>query len=226
MLDKRLWLSVVVHLSVILVSRTISLSRIQVSDHPYPSIAIQLLKSTGFTQIIAYASAKHTEALKALGATAIIDRSQVPEKELTAAVSQICGQVNIVYDAVFSAEGQEAGYAALAENGHLLSVRAIPDAYASKDESRGRKVTSVYGSPHMPNNKVFGKIMYEKLAGLLGNGTIVVSHNFEFLELGLIVILYQPTMIEELPGGLGAIVDGLDALKEGKVSGKKLIISL
>ena len=96
---------------------------------------------------------------------------------MTTAVAQICGQVNIVYDAVFSPEGQAAGYAALVDNGHLLSVRATPDVYVPKDvdDVRGRKVTTAYGSPHMPNNRVFGKILYEKLEGLLKNGTIVVS---------------------------------------------------
>jgi len=172
--------------------------------------AIQLLKSLGFTHIIAYASATHTEYLKSLGATTVIDRNKVPASDLTAAVAQICGQVNIVYDAVFSSEGQAAGYEALVDNGHLLSVRATPDAYVPKDvdDVRGRKVTTAYGSPHMPNNKVFGKILYKKLGGLLEKGTIV------------------PLRIEELPGGLESIVGGLDRLKAKSVSGKKLIVSL
>lgn len=139
------------------------------------------MKSVGFTHIIAYASAKHTESLKAIGATSIIDRNQVSTNDLIAAVAKISGQVDIVYDTISSPEGQSAGYAALADNGHLLSVRATPDAYVPKDESlvRGRKVTSVLGSPHMPNNRVFGRIMYEKIGGLLEEGTIVVSESFQ-----------------------------------------------
>ncbi|KAE9404564.1 hypothetical protein BT96DRAFT_1016156 [Gymnopus androsaceus JB14] len=85
-------------------------------------------------------------------------------------VAQICGQVNIVYDAVFSPEGQAAGYAALVDNGHLLSVRATPDAYVPKDV-----------------DDMFGKILYEKLGGLLEKGTLV------------------PLRIEELPGGWRAL---------------------
>ncbi|KAE9404556.1 GroES-like protein [Gymnopus androsaceus JB14] len=131
------------------------------------------------TTIIAYASGTHTEYLKSLGATTVIDRNKVPASDLTT--------VNIVYDAVFSPEGQAAGYAALVDNGHLLSVRATPDAYVPTDLDyvRGRKVTSVIGSPHMPNNRVFGKILYEKLGGLLKNGAIVSRLITPLARLGL-----------------------------------------
>ncbi|KIK68691.1 hypothetical protein GYMLUDRAFT_215480 [Collybiopsis luxurians FD-317 M1] len=175
--------------------------------------AIQLLRLVGFTNIVAYASATHTENLKRLGATRIIDRKQVAESELGTIVDQILGgraRLNIVYDAVMSAEGQAAGYASLSDNGHLLSVRAIPDAYEPQDEQekRGRKVISVFGSPHLPTTQTFGKIMYEKIGKLIEDGTIV------------------PTKTEELPGGLESIENGLSRLREGTVSGRKLVVNL
>jgi len=163
--------------------------------------AIQIFKLLGFSTIITYASARHTDFLKSLGATHVIDRGEVSADKLAEAVKKIANApIENAYDGV----GDEASIAAaldsLAEGGKLASVS--PQA---KDRGDGKKVIPIFGSSHAPQNRDFGRILWKHLPRLVQDGTIV------------------PNRVEKLPNGLAGIDDGLKKLKDNKVSGVKLI---
>ncbi|KAK1230066.1 hypothetical protein PQX77_006882 [Marasmius sp. AFHP31] len=163
--------------------------------------AIQLLKFVGFSPIITYASGHHTEFLKTLGATDIIDRKSVAIQDLPTEVEKITDTpVRIVYDAVSQADTEEAGYATLAEGGDLVLV--LPSQI--KNPVEGKKIHNVVGNVPQPD-RAFGRVLYSKLT--------------KFLEDGIIV----PNRVEDLPNGLAGIADGLDRLRKDQVSGLKLI---
>ncbi|KAG6901433.1 hypothetical protein C0995_012063 [Termitomyces sp. Mi166 len=84
--------------------------------------AIQLAKFSGFSPIIATAAVKHTRHLKSLGATHVLDRT-APLSSLASAVKGITSApIEIVYDAISSADTQKTGYNILAPNGSMVVV--------------------------------------------------------------------------------------------------------
>ncbi|KAJ4471034.1 GroES-like protein [Lentinula edodes] len=167
--------------------------------------AIQILKYLGFGAIIAYASAKHTEFLKSLGATHVIDRNQISFADLPAALPRVYARpIKVIYSAVTLPEAQNAAYACLANDGKL-AVATRPLALKEDAETTGKKLYSVFGSPHTPENREFGLVLWRHLPRLLESGVFV------------------PNRIEELPNGLSGIVDGLNKLEKGEVSGVKLV---
>ncbi|KAL0563225.1 hypothetical protein V5O48_018847 [Marasmius crinis-equi] len=164
--------------------------------------AIQLLRWAGFSAIIAYASGHHTDVLKVLGATHIIDRKSVDINDLATEVKKLTDKpVKVVFDAISVSDTQEAGYAALAEGGDLIV--ALPSEIKSPVESK--KVAVLWGNVHPEVYRPFGRALYRKLTQFLEDGTIV------------------PNKVEELPNGLAGIPDGLERLRNDQVSGKKLV---
>ncbi|KAK7438618.1 hypothetical protein VKT23_017951 [Stygiomarasmius scandens] len=164
--------------------------------------AIQLLKFAKFEPIIAYASAHQFQFLKSLGATEFIDRKEVPFANLAAAVKKITSEpVKVVYDAYSDAESEQAGYDLLAEGGSIV----VTTGDQIKNKVEGKTVLAVYGNVHPPVNREFGKELYKRLSQFLEDGTI------------------QPNRPEDLPNGLAGIPDGLERMKNNKVSGVKLI---
>ncbi|KAK1230067.1 hypothetical protein PQX77_006883 [Marasmius sp. AFHP31] len=164
--------------------------------------AIQLLKFAGFSPIITYASGHHTEFLKTLGATDIIDRKSVAIQDLPTAVKKITNTpIRVVYDAVSQADTEEAGYATLAEGGDIVLV--LPSQIKNPVESK--KIHNVMGNVQPQPNRAFGRVLYSKLTKFLEDGTLV------------------PNRVEDLPDGLAGIADGLDRLRKDQVSGLKLI---
>ncbi|KAL0570054.1 hypothetical protein V5O48_011909 [Marasmius crinis-equi] len=165
---------------------------------------IQLLKFSGFSPIITYASAHHTDLLKGLGATHIIDRKSVLIKSLPVEVERVTKtSVKTIYDAVSSTETVEASYATLSEGGDLILV--LPTARV-KSPVEGKKVHNVFGGVFTEATRPFGRVMYKKLEQFLEDGTV------------------RPNRVEELPNGLAGITDGLERLRNNEVSGKKLVV--
>ncbi|KAG5719568.1 Zinc-type alcohol dehydrogenase-like protein C2E1P3.01, partial [Termitomyces sp. T112] len=120
--------------------------------------AIQLAKLSGFSPIIATASVKHTRYLKSLGATHVLDRT-APLSSLGSAVKEITSApIEIVYDAVSTADTQNTGYNILASNGSMVvvlnpEVNKIP----------GKKVYHVFAMPNLPHTSEISANMYSKL---------------------------------------------------------------
>ncbi|KAJ3966172.1 chaperonin 10-like protein [Lentinula raphanica] len=170
--------------------------------------AIQIYKYLGFSTIITYASSKHTEYLKSLGATHIIDRTQVSLSTLPDALKSVTSQpIKNVYVASGIREGgEEAGYACLAHGGQL--VVAIPVTKKQEDaEATGRRIYGVYGSAKIEPNIEFGKEMWKNLPRLVDEGVI------------------KPNRLEVLPKGLLSVPDALPRFLTGGVSGVKLVVN-
>ncbi|KAL0566504.1 hypothetical protein V5O48_015508 [Marasmius crinis-equi] len=164
--------------------------------------AIQLLKFSGFSPIVTYASSRHADFLKSLGATHVIDRQTIAINDLPTEVKKITEKpVRAVYDAISLPETQEAGYATLAEDGDLILVLEPK----IKNPVENKKIHYVFGNVQPEANRPFGRALYKNLGQFLEDGTIV------------------PNRPEELPNGLAGIVDGLERLQNDKVSGTKLI---
>ncbi|KAF9001547.1 chaperonin 10-like protein [Cyathus striatus] len=164
---------------------------------------IQLAKANGFSPIIATASLKHTEYLKTLGATNIIDRN-IPSSELSAEIKKITSKpITAVYDAVASPEMQQAGLNVLAPGGAIATVLP-PDPNLKKED--GKAVQHVSGILKLPHNQALLKDMYSVLTKLLEDGHL------------------KPNPLEVLPNGLAGIPGGLDRLEKNLVSGIKLVV--
>ncbi|KAE9390528.1 GroES-like protein [Gymnopus androsaceus JB14] len=164
--------------------------------------AIQIFKFLGFSTIVTYASARHTDFLKSLGATHVINRAEVSVDNLAEAVKKIA---NAPIENAFDGVGDDASLAAcldsLAEGGKLASVN--PEA---KDRGDGKKVFTIFGSSHAPQNRNFGRTLWKHLPKMVQDGTIV------------------PNRVEKLPNGLAGIDDGFKKMKGNQVSGAKLIV--
>ncbi|CAA7269957.1 unnamed protein product [Cyclocybe aegerita] len=165
-------------------------------------LTIQVARLSGFSPIVTTASLKHTEYLKSLGATHVLDR-HLSSDALKAEVAQatIGKPVEIVYDAVSLEETQKLGLELVAPGGQL--VIDFTPAVKSQD---GKTVIFFLAGLRMPNNlELLETLYHEKIAG--------------FLERGVI----KPTRLEVLPNGLAGIVDGLRRLEADQISGLKLI---
>ncbi|KAJ3994692.1 GroES-like protein [Lentinula boryana] len=163
--------------------------------------AIQLFKLLGYSTVIAYASARHADYLKSLGATHVIDRGEVPVGSLAEAAKKIANApIKIAYNAVGDNDSRAACVDAIVEGGQVVDVN--PEA---KDPGNGKKVFSVFGTSHYPPHREFGRILWKTLPKLVQEGTIV------------------PNRLEKIPNGLAGIDEGLQKLKANKVSGVKLV---
>ncbi|KAJ6576889.1 chaperonin 10-like protein [Mycena vulgaris] len=169
--------------------------------------AIQLLKLCGFSPIVAYASARHAAYLTSLGATHVIDRSDTPltAPALSAAFQALTftapDNVKTIFDAVCSAEAQQAGYDLMAPGGTLFTADQSKVTGTTSD----KQILSMLGTSHPPGPREFGRLLWANLPGLVADGLIV------------------PNRLEDLPDGLGGIVGGLERLQKGEVSGTKLV---
>ncbi|TFK82420.1 GroES-like protein [Polyporus arcularius HHB13444] len=167
--------------------------------------AIQVAKFSGYSPIIATASPHNEGLLKSLGATAVIDRS-LPASSILSEVKKITGgkPIEYVYDAISLADTLPVAYDTLAPGGTLIVVLEdkIP---AEKKEADKKRVVHAFGTVQTPENREVGVQIYSRLT--------------EWLRTGVIV----PNKVEVLPNGLAGIPDGLERLKQNKVSGTKLI---
>ncbi|KAJ7442715.1 chaperonin 10-like protein [Mycena galericulata] len=163
------------------------------------SSSIQILRTLGYTTIITYASGKHTDYLKSLGATHVIDRKAVSTADVPAAVKKITSApIKIVYDVISEAETRDACFAILATGGIAIAILPGDD----KDVD-GKKFIFVLGSTHV--HREFGILMWKTLPKHVADGVIV------------------PNRVEKLPNGLGGIVDGLKKMENNLISGLKLV---
>ncbi|KAI0635549.1 GroES-like protein [Trametes polyzona] len=168
--------------------------------------AIQMAKLSGFSPIIATSSLRHEEFLKSIGATYVIDRT-LPASTIQAEVSKLVGgkPIPFVYDAISLPDTQPLAYDVLAPGGHLLLVLAENISAERKKEGDNKTVVTVFGNVHTPENRAVGVALYSRLTEWLATGKLV------------------PNRVEVLPNGLAGIPDGLERMKQDKVSGTKLI---
>ncbi|OAX42731.1 GroES-like protein [Rhizopogon vinicolor AM-OR11-026] len=166
------------------------------------SYAIQLACLSGFYPVIATASAYNERLVRNYGATHFFDR-HLSGSQLKEAISRVTDRpIGVVYDAISLPETQPIGWGLLANNG-ILVLTLSPS--VKEDEGKGRKVISTSGSPHMPQNKELGRNAWAMVEEWLSEGDI------------------QPNKYENLSDGLEGIIDGLVRMKNGEVSGTKLV---
>ncbi|KAJ7505085.1 GroES-like protein [Mycena galericulata] len=162
--------------------------------------ALQILRVLGYSKIITYASGKHTNYLKSLGATHVIDRKTISTADLPAAAKKIAGvPIKIVYDAISEEDTKEACFAILAKGG--LAIAVLPGENRNVD---GKRFISIIGT--ITHTHEFGVILWKTLPKQVADGVIV------------------PNRVEKLPHGLAGIVDGLKKMEDNLVSGVKLVV--
>ncbi|KAF9026047.1 GroES-like protein [Hymenopellis radicata] len=163
--------------------------------------AIQLFKFLGYTQILVYASKKHFDFLRQLGATVCIDRAVVSTDALptSEAITSVSPPLKVVYDAVGNLN---TAYDCVADGGQAITV--LPMAPLNR-EGKTVEVTRVQGYYVGPDHTTFGKLIMKNLPEMIEKGVVT------------------PNRLEVLSGGLSGILTGLERLKHGEVSGVKLV---
>ncbi|RDX49053.1 GroES-like protein [Lentinus brumalis] len=165
---------------------------------------IQLARLSGFSSIIATASPQHTDFLKGLGATHVVDRN-LPSETLQAESTRLGGGLfDLVYDAISTQDTMPIGYALTAPSGDFVVVS--PPVGLGGEGDPKKKVHMARGLLALPGNEAIGADLLSALPTLLETGDI------------------KPNRTEVLPGGLNAIAGGLERLKNKQVSGTKLVV--
>ncbi|CDO74506.1 hypothetical protein BN946_scf184979.g61 [Trametes cinnabarina] len=171
-----------------------------------PPSGSTVAKFAGYSPIITTASPHNAAHLTSLGATHFLDRS-LPNDQILAKLPELTGgkPIHLVYDAISLPETMPLAYQALAPGGALAIV--LPDVIPGdlKKKEDNKRIAYVFGNVHAPENRACGVEMYKRLT--------------EWLEKGII----KPNLVEVLPNGLAGAPEGLERLKNNKVSGKKLI---
>ncbi|KAF8970576.1 hypothetical protein BDZ97DRAFT_1789880, partial [Flammula alnicola] len=162
---------------------------------------IQLAKLSGLSPIITTASLKHTDYLKSLGATAVLDRN-LSSSALATEISKITStSIKFVYDSISADSTQKIGLDILAPGGQLV-VDSHPTAKPVQDKT----IIRVASRLRLPQNiELLETFYHDTVSG--------------FLEKGLL----KPNNIEILPNGLAGIPDGLARMEADKISGLKLV---
>ncbi|RPD54128.1 GroES-like protein [Lentinus tigrinus ALCF2SS1-6] len=165
--------------------------------------AIQVAKCSGYSPIITTASLHNEALLKSLGATAVLDR-KLPPSAILSEVQKLIGNkpIEYVFDAISLADTQSLAYDVLAPGGTLFIVLDEKIPAEKKKAGDNKRIVHGFG---IPENRDVGVQLFSRLT--------------EWLETGVIV----PNQVEVLPNGLAGIPDGLERLKQDKVSGKKLV---
>jgi len=164
--------------------------------------AIQLARLAGFKRILTTVAPKHNDYIKSLGATHLFDRSA---PDLADQIKAVTGdELVYVIDAISSSDTQNLGWKLLSDTkpGSVAAFHPTPQTESSPKKPEGSKWLAVYGSSHwyrdisVPLWKAIGK----------------------WFEEGVVV----PPRITVI-GGLAAVPAGIQQLRDGKVSGEKLI---
>ncbi|KAH9856673.1 GroES-like protein [Lenzites betulinus] len=169
--------------------------------------AIQLAHASGFKPIITTASTPNAILLTSMGATYVVDRS-LPTETIIENTHKLAkgAPIEFIFDAVSLPETQTLAYKVLAPGGALAIVlpSAIPAELKKADDNK--RVASVRGIVHLPQNRATGAELFKRVT--------------QWLEQEII----QPNAFEVLPGGLAGIPPGLERLKNHQVSAKKLVV--
>ncbi|EIW83024.1 GroES-like protein [Coniophora puteana RWD-64-598 SS2] len=164
--------------------------------------AIQLVKLSGFHPIITTASLHNRKHLESLGASHVLDRKASLDT-LAAEIKNITNiPLDVVFDTFASPETQKAGYDLLSPEGCL--VRVQPQAF-EPDEGSKKRILGVVGTVYENENREYGEKLFSNVTQMLVDGDIM------------------PNDVEILSGGLHGVAAGLQMMKDGLVSAKKLV---
>ncbi len=128
-----------------------------------------MARLSGFSPVIVTASAKHTDYLKSLGATHVLDRNLSPSA-LKSEVEKITKKpIKYVYDTISLEDTQKQGDAILALGGYFMLV--MPPSVDTTD----RHFAVVQAFRKLDFNVEALSALYGKLTELLENGVIQVT---------------------------------------------------
>lgn len=138
-------------------------------------LGIQLAKLSGFSPIITTASEHNDPLLKSFGATHVLSRN-LSVSELESAIKDIVGgkPIEIVYDAVSTAETQQLGWDVLGVGGSLVTVNH-PLPINKRRQEGAKQVVLSNGGVHFSTNFILGAKLYAKLTEWLECGSILVG---------------------------------------------------
>ena len=135
-----------------------------------------MAKYQGFSPILTTASPHNAEMLKALGATAVLDRTRAPA-QILAELPKLTGgkPIEFVYDAISLADTQPLAYEALADGGSLVIV--LPELIPAelKKAGDGKTIAHVFGNVQHPECRPCGEEMYKRLTEWLEKGIVKAS---------------------------------------------------
>ncbi|KAJ7617252.1 chaperonin 10-like protein [Roridomyces roridus] len=166
---------------------------------------LQLARLSGFSTIITTASLKHSDWLKSLGATHVLDRT-LPDAALVDAISGLAPGLSIVFDSISTPATLGLGLAVLKASKTkgkktLLQIILIPIAGA---ESAGIDVYMGWAASAWPQYNALSRELYPRVEELLVDGTI------------------KPLKIEVVRGGFNALEEAFKTFD--KVSGVKRVV--
>lgn len=167
-------------------------------------LAIQLARIAGFSPIVTTASLQHTEYLKSLGATQVLDRN-ADAKTIQSAFPT---RVALVLDSISVRPTQTVAYEVLTTpspvDGAHLAIVLLPDD-SVKEKNADGKVTihQLFGSSHMFRDL---SVPFWRNVG-------------QWIKEGK----YQPNRVQLVAGGLAGVPEALDLSRKG-VSGVKLVV--
>lgn len=173
--------------------------------------AIQLAKISGFDTIITNSSPAHFDALQALGATVVLDRSTATAAEYALHVGDL--EVSLVLDTISIEETQVLGVEILQhlKGGDvvtLLPSSEEPIQVPNPDPQKPVQTKRVTGLGWLPEHKHLSEPLMKAMGGEDG-----------WLSKGT----FKPNNIEIIPGGLESLEVAFARSKKG-VSGIKLIV--
>ncbi|KAI0966400.1 alcohol dehydrogenase GroES-like domain-containing protein [Xylaria arbuscula] len=183
------------------------------------TMAVQLLKCAGFTPIVTCSPANNT-LCQSFGAAACFDyHSPSCGADIRAWTD---GRLAYVFDCVTDAATMEMCYQAIGfTGGKYVAIDPISTAvqYSRRDVladwlmvysliGEPLKLAGVYGRPASPKDRVFAGRLFETVEKLLGEGEV------------------RGHPIEIRSGGLGALAEGIEELRMGRVRAKKLVYPL
>jgi NADPH:quinone reductase-like Zn-dependent oxidoreductase len=165
--------------------------------------ALQLARLTGFKNILTTASPHNFDYVKSLGATHAFDYK---DPDVVKKIREASGgKLKLIYDATGAGNvlletlGSEGGSIAL----------TVPQS-TPKNPPSNVKIYNTFAGVIFQNKEgeKLAQEFYQAVVGWLASGK------------------YKPNIVQKLPKGLAGVQEGLDLLKAGKVSGKKLVVLL
>ncbi|THV02596.1 GroES-like protein [Dendrothele bispora CBS 962.96] len=176
---------------------------------------LQLAKLSKFSPVITTASLHHTDYLRSLGATHVLDR-RLSDEQVVSEIRKITdAPFETVFDAISSTETKLLGYGLLAREGKILTCDTrfgeftlpAPDfPEIESDPANPKYVVPVKGVTVLPETVGMAEVLFKDLTRLLKDGVIL------------------PNKVEVLSGGLHGIPEGLVRIENGLVSGVKLVV--
>jgi len=156
--------------------------------------AVQLAALAGY-KVIATASKKNWELVKGLGAAEVIDYK---DPEVVEKIKKAAPDLELIYDAVSENGSCEAGVKALANGGEIVTTLPFRNAPANV------KVHEVFAAVIYQDPEK-AKVVNDLLERLLQAGKL------------------RPNPVKVMPNGLKSVEEGWKLMRDGKVSGQKLI---